>query len=287
MTEQTANTETTTEATQTETPKFFLGNAGEVLRAHTSTELFTKDFPDQTPITTAAELVASDVPLAVIVATYNKGSDTKTRGFKTREEGAAKLFELLDGLAAKAAANAGKSEQEKLAAAVKPAKTPKAPREKKEGGGEGRASPLSGKFWSRSGNALKGRRIGGTGVGINALQYIIGNPGVSTEDYLKNSGGGRLVDLQYDFDHGNIVMLEGDEAARAAKIAELASARKVAEKAAADAAAKAEEEKKAKLAKAEADKKAKADKAAADKKAKEEAAAKAEADKAAAEPAKA
>lgn len=276
-TEQNANTtEATGTATETATPKYFLGLQGDVLRAYQSIELFKADFKDGTaPITSVDELVASDVPLAAIVATYNKGADKKVRGFKDRAEGSKELFTLLDGLAAKAAANAGKSEADKLASAVKPAKVPKAPKEKKEGSGEGRSSPLSGKFWSRSGKALVGRRIGGTGVGIQALQHIINNPGVSTEDYLKNSGGGRLVDLQYDYDKGNIVMLDGDEAARKTQIDALAKDRAVAEKAAAEAAEKAAADKKAKEEKAAADKKAKEEKAAADKAAKEAEAAKA------------
>lgn len=242
-------------------------------------------------ITTEQELIDSDVPLEVIVASYNKGAPIgefkKVGGFKTRQEGAKAFFGVLGALKAKAEAQDSMSESEKLASAVKAKKEPKAKKEKAEGaGGTGKASPLAGKFWARSGNPLQSRRLGGTGIGVNALKYIIDNPGCSTEDYLANSGGGRFNDLNYDLDKGNVVALTGaTPEERAAEIAALTEKRKGAEAAEAEKLKQAEAEKAAK-AKAKEEEKAKkeAEKAAkAEAKAKKEAEdkAKAEADAAA------
>lgn len=269
--------QTTTENTATDgaaaTPAIaiFMGlNAQGELKAFGTQEDLIATLGEGTDIfTTAAELEASSVPLAEIVKGYNQIATTKVRGFKDRKVASSSLFTTLGELAASRAAKADAgTETEKLAAAVKPKKAKK---EKKEGDGAGRASPLASKFWARSGTALNGRRIGGTGVGINALQYIITNPGVSTEDYIANSGGGRFVDLQYDLDKGNIVMLKGaTPEERTKEIAALTEARKGAEAAEAKKLAEAEAAKKAKAEaaeKAKAEKKAAADKAAADKKA--------------------
>jgi hypothetical protein len=254
---------------------------------------FTTAFPDKAPITTA-EGIAEDneITLASIVEAYNKIAPKKVAGFKDRKIGSAALAEKLTEVAAsmKAAPAAGSSETEKLASALK---TKKPAKEKaNKAAAEGRSSPLSNKFYARSGAALNGRRIGGTGVGINALQYIIANPGCTTEEYLTKSGGGRYVDLQYDLDKGNIVFLTGaTPEERAAEIAALDAARVSAEAVAGEK-AKAEEEAKAKKkaekdaadlekkTKADADKKAKEDKKIADKAAADE---KAAADKAASE----
>lgn len=284
MANETANTETAAnETVAVATPKFFLGMLGDALKAYPTIELFNAQHADQTPITSVEGLVeANEVPLAAMVKAFNDATPdakAKTRGFKDRKEGAAAIFGLLETrLAAATAANAA-TEGDKLAAAVKPKKEKKAKEPKAEGTGTGKASPLAKKFWARSGNAISGRRLGGSGVGIQALQYIVKNPGCSTEDYIANSGGGRYVDLQYDLEYGNIVMLTGaDEAARKAEIAELDKVRVGAEAAAAEK-LKADEKAKAdKKAAAEAEKKAKADKKAADDKAKKE---KAEADAAA------
>jgi len=268
-------------STAVATIALFLGMQGDKLKAFTDRETAVADLGGETALyTTAAELAdTNDVPLAAIVNAYNQvaGSKNKVRGFKDRAAGSTALFGVLEDMVRKQQQSEGQSETEKLAAAVKNEKPKKEKKEKAAGTGEGRSSPLAKKFWSRSGNAIKGRRLGGTGVGINALQYIIKNPGVSTEDYLANSGGGRFVDLQYDLDYGNIVELKGaTPEERQAEIEALAEQRKAAEAAEAE-----------KQAKAEADKKAKAEKAEADKKAKQEAKAKADAEKKAAADAKA
>ena len=251
-------------------------NAGGNLTAFMNREDLVAQLGEEAPVfSNADELKASEVPLAEIVGAYNKIATKKVRGFKDRDQGSKELFGALEAVAASKTnqADAG-SEAEKLAAAVKPKKAKK---EKAEGTGTGRASPLAGKFWSRSGAAIKGRRLNGSGVGINALKYIIANPGCSTEEYLEKSGGGRYVDLQYDLDHGNIVVLSGaTPEERQAEIAKLAESRKAAEAAEAEKLAKAEAEKKAKAEaaeKAKAEKKAAEDKAAADKKAADEKAA--------------
>jgi hypothetical protein len=277
----------TTEAANATTalPTIFFGMQGDALRAYLDEDMFRKDLGAEAPVINTVEQIieSNDIPLAAIVVAFNRATKgPKSKGFKTRAEGASALFDAVHQMIAAANAAEGKSETEKLAAAVKPAKEKKPKKEKTEGAGEGRASPLAKKFWSRSGNAIKGRRLGGTGVGINALQYIINNPGVSTEDYIANSGGGRYVDLQYDLDYGNIVELKGaTPEERQAEIAALAEQRKGAEEAEAKRLADAEAAKKAK---ADAAQKAKDEKAAAKKAAAEKAAAdKAAADKAAAD----
>ncbi len=293
-TETAANTETNEVAKTEVGPAYYMTFDGKELRATLDRASFDEKFPGVEPITTLQGIIDSDtIPLASIVASYNKISQKKVSGFKDRKTGATALDGILRE-AAKQMANAPAegSEKEKLASALKPKKAPK----EKAGGnktGEGRSSPLSGKFWSRSGAAIRGRRLEGSGVGIKALQYIIANPGVSTEDYIANSGGGRFVDLQYDLEYGNIVILQGETPeARAEEIKALAEARvgaeakakadkEAADKEAADKKAKKEAEaaeKKAKADKEKADKKAKAD---ADKKAADEAKAKAEAEAAA------
>jgi hypothetical protein len=277
QTNENVSNETSAPAEVAATPKFFLALINDALQAYTTIELFRADAGADAPvITTAEELEQSDVPLAAIVKAFNKSADKKVRGFKDRKEASKEIFKLLDEVAAKMAALEKAPEADKLAGAVKPEKTAKPKKEKAAGTGEGRSSPLAKKFWSRSGNALTGRRLGGSGVGIQALQYIINNPGCSTEEYLANSGGGRFVDLQYDLDKDNIVALTGaTPEERAAEIAALAEQRKVAEKAEAEKQAKVEADKKAKkeaadkekaekAAKKEADDKAKADKKAAD-----------------------
>lgn len=248
-----ANTEN-----QTAAAKFFLGyqDNKNKLQAYQTLELFQADFgAEATPITSAAELEASDVPLSAIHNAYNGIAQKKVGGFKDRKIGSKTLFDTLTEMVEKMAAQANQSETEKLASALKPVKEKKVKKEKAEGESAGRSSPLSGKFWSRSGNALSGRRLNGSGVGIQALQYIINNLGCSTEDYIANSGGGRFVDLQYDLDHDNIVMLGGQTAEeRQKEIAELAEKRKGAEKAETERLNKIEAERKAKKEKAEADK---------------------------------
>jgi hypothetical protein len=294
-TETAANNEANTDVAKTEVvPAYYMTFDGKELRATLDRASFDEKFPGVEPITTLQGIIDSDaIPLAAIVASYNKISAKKTSGFKDRKLGATALDGVLRE-AAKQMANAPKeaSEKEKLASALKPKKAAK----EKSGGtksGEGRSSPLSGKFWARSGNAIKGRRLDGSGVGIKALQYIIANPGCSTEDYIANSGGGRFVDLQYDLEYSNIVFLTGaTPEERAAEIAKLDEARvgaeakaqadkEAKEKEAADKKAKAEADKKAKAEakqKELADKKAAADKAKADEKAAAEAKTKAEAE---------
>lgn len=267
-------------ATTNATVAFFIAFKDPDLRAFATLDLFKADFPEIEPITTVDGLAESDIPLEAITASYNKISAKKVRGFKNRKEGSAALVGVLQDLIASMSAPKPSTE-ETLTKALKPKKEPRERKPKEAGSSEGRNSPLAGKFWARSGNALKGRRIGGAGVGIKALQYIINNPGCTTEDYLANSGGGRFVDLQYDYDFHNIVMLTGATAEdRAAEIAKLDAVRVGAEQAAADKEAaekKAKEEKKAKAEAEKADKKAKADKEKAEKKAAAEAKAKEEA----------
>ena len=257
---------------------FFIAYKDPDLKGFADLETFKADFPDVEPITTVKGLADSDIPLEAIVASYNKISTKKTRGFKNRQEGAQALVTVLQDLIV-TMSQPKPSAEETLTKALKPKKEPRERKAKEAGSSEGRNSPLSGKFWSRSDKAISGRRLGGSGVGIKALQYIIDNPGCTTEDYLANSGGGRFVDLQYDYDFGNIVMLTGGTAEeRAAEIEKLASVRVGAEKAAAEKAeaeAKPKAEKKPAAEKAAEEKKAKSaeeKKAKADAKAKEEAA---------------
>lgn len=247
---------------------FFLTYKDPDIKAFPDLEAFKADFPDVDPITDEAGIETSDIPLEAIVAGFNKISPKKVRGFKSRKEGAGELARVLTNLI-KSLNEPKPSAEEALTKALKPKKEPKERKAKEAGSAEGRNSPLSGKFWARSDAAIKGRRLGGSGVGIKALQYIIDHPGITTEEYLANSGGGRFVDLQYDLDYGNVVMLEGaTQEERDAELAKLAAVRVGAEQAAqakavADEAAKlakkAEKEKADEVKKAE--KKAKADEA--------------------------
>jgi hypothetical protein len=242
-------------------------------------KMFEETFPDVKPITDAAGIAASDIPLEAIVSAYNRMSAKKVRGFKDRKTGAKELDEVISQVAL-SKLNPAPVEGDQLANSLKPKKAPKAAKEK-AGANEGRHSPLAGKYWSRSGTALVGRRLGGSGVGIKALQHIIDNPGCTTDDYLANSGGGRYVDLQYDLDKGNIVILTGTSPEeRAAEIKALADQREGAEAAAnkaAEEAAKVKAEKEAKKLKDKEEAEAAKAKAKADKEAKK-AAEKAEAE---------
>lgn len=116
----------------------------------------------------------------------------------------------------KAAAEAKKAEAaEKKAAAAKAKADAKAQRdaeraakkaEKGASAGNGRRSALSGHKLTavvkegENGSLVNPRREGSHGH--RSLQIIIDNPGITTEDYVK--AGGRMNDLHWDVDHGNV-----------------------------------------------------------------------------------
>lgn len=234
------------------------------------------------------EAVVADtaITLDVIVKGYNQISGEKVKGFKSREEGVDKLFTALEAVLAKNVAQTNGTAEGDIEQALKEQK-PKKEKKAKEAKGV-RGSPLNGKVWAVGPNALNGRRMESSGIGVQALKWALGQELFTTESYIKDSNAGRFNDLQYDIDKGNIVELTGTPEEMAATAKEWATKRKAAQ-AAADAKAKEEAEAAAKKKadkEAEATKK-KAEKAAADKAAKEkaeaEAKAKADADAAAAE----
>ena len=262
-----------------------LGKDG-AIRANTDAEsLRTVDGVEGEIHSAAATLVADEtIELKAIVDAYNKVAGKKVKGFKTREEAADALFTALGEVAAKMAARETEgngSVEGDIEKALKDKKPKKEKKERAEGAGT-RGSPLSGKTWSVGANAISGRRMESSGIGVQALKWALGQKLFTTEQYIKDSGAGRFNDLQYDIDKGNIVELTGTPEEMAAEADRRHAARVGAEKAKAEAdaaEAKAKAEKKAAAEKAKAEK---AEKAAAAKAAKE-AEAKAAAEKAAAE----
>lgn len=233
-------------------------------------------------INTVEELVAStainiDPHYITLYNLAAKAVDADAKALKAKDLGkdkaiaGTKLFAALDAAFGTSEAQTASD----LAAAVKPEKKARAKKEPKE-----RSGPMglyAGRFWVVAPREGAPRRPpaerGNPARGYNSMKVIKENPGIMTEQYLEK--GGRLRDLDKDYRvNKNILEVVGDEAARAAFVAEQLELRKVEDvkliaeqKAAAEAKAKLDAEKAAKKAAEDAAKAAAAEKKAADDKA--------------------
>lgn len=188
-----------------------------------------EDKDDPNPhFTTIQELIDSPVSTAAMLAWVNsdKPADKKLKGFRTRADGAARVFKEL-GHVSEEELEAAQAESDMAAAAAAESK-PKGREEASEGAegtgdasalvpahaadaakgsGRGRKSANAGKRLfhtvkeNQEGAIVNPRKAGSHGHKSMAILIAAGTDGILYEDFIKQ--GGRPQDLKWDVSHGN------------------------------------------------------------------------------------